>query len=57
MVFTTLHYIWIMPIQGALIAFLIWRSVGIASLAGLILITLQTIPIQGIVVYFSLINQ
>ncbi|XP_046836014.1 ATP-binding cassette sub-family C member 4 [Vespa crabro] len=45
--FTLLHYIWIMPIQGALISFLIWESVGIASLAGVFLITIQTIPVQG----------
>lgn len=36
-----------MPLQGALIAFLIWESVGIASLAGVFLITIQTIPVQG----------
>ncbi|KAK2579975.1 hypothetical protein KPH14_012235 [Odynerus spinipes] len=47
--FVYLHYIWIMPIQGALIAFLIWESVGIASLAGILLITIQTIPVQGYV--------
>ncbi|KAL2730827.1 ATP-binding cassette sub-family C member 4-like isoform X1 [Vespula squamosa] len=45
--FTHLHYIWIMPIQGALISFLIWETVGIASLAGIFLITIQTIPVQG----------
>lgn len=45
--FTFLHYIWIMPIQGALISFLIWETVGIASLAGVFLITIQTIPVQG----------
>ncbi|KMQ89959.1 multidrug resistance-associated protein 4-like protein [Lasius niger] len=45
--FTVLHYIWIMPIQGAVITFLIWRNVGIASLAGIFLITIQTIPLQG----------
>ncbi|KAI4497628.1 hypothetical protein M0802_007168 [Mischocyttarus mexicanus] len=45
--FVYLHYIWIMPLQGALIAFLIWESVGIASLAGIFLITIQTIPVQG----------
>ncbi|XP_043488596.1 ATP-binding cassette sub-family C member 4-like [Polistes fuscatus] len=45
--FIYLHYIWIMPLQGALIAFLIWESVGIASLAGVFLITIQTIPVQG----------
>ncbi|XP_025264055.1 multidrug resistance-associated protein 4 [Camponotus floridanus] len=45
--FTFLHYIWILPVQGAIIAFLIWQNVGIASLAGIFLITIQTIPLQG----------
>ncbi|XP_070149239.1 ATP-binding cassette sub-family C member 4 [Polyergus mexicanus] len=45
--FILLHYIWIMPIQGAVITFLIWQNVGIASLAGIFLITIQTIPLQG----------
>ncbi|XP_072767862.1 ATP-binding cassette sub-family C member 4 isoform X2 [Anoplolepis gracilipes] len=46
-VFVSLHYIWIMPIQGAVIAYLIWQNVGIASLAGIFLILIQTIPLQG----------
>ncbi|XP_015609831.1 multidrug resistance-associated protein 4 [Cephus cinctus] len=45
--FMFLHYIWIMPIQAMLIGFFIWQSVGIAALAGLVLITCQTIPVQG----------
>ena len=45
--FISLHYIWILPIQGALIAFIIWESVGIACLAGIFLISIQTIPVQG----------
>ncbi|XP_033327648.2 ATP-binding cassette sub-family C member 4 isoform X2 [Megalopta genalis] len=45
--FIALHYIWILPIQGALITFMIWESVGIASLAGVFLISVQTIPLQG----------
>lgn len=45
--FMYLHYIWILPIQGAIIAFLIWQSVGIASLAGVLLMIVQTIPLQG----------
>ncbi|XP_070521556.1 ATP-binding cassette sub-family C member 4 isoform X2 [Cardiocondyla obscurior] len=45
--FVALHYIWILPIQGIIISFLIWRSVGIASLAGVILLIVQTIPLQG----------
>ncbi|XP_053975915.1 ATP-binding cassette sub-family C member 4-like [Hylaeus volcanicus] len=45
--FISLHYIWILPIQGALIAYMMWRSVGISCLAGIILISIQTIPLQG----------
>ncbi|PBC29424.1 Multidrug resistance-associated protein [Apis cerana cerana] len=45
--FIAVHYIWILPIQGALITFMIWKSVGIASLAGVFLISIQTIPLQG----------
>lgn len=46
-VFIFLHYIWIMPIQGGAIAYLIWRQVNIAAFAGVFLITIQTIPLQG----------
>ncbi|OAD56496.1 Multidrug resistance-associated protein 4 [Eufriesea mexicana] len=45
--FISLHFIWILPIQGALITFMIWENVGIASLAGVFLISIQTIPLQG----------
>ncbi|KAG6794912.1 multidrug resistance-associated protein 4 [Apis mellifera caucasica] len=45
--FIAVHYIWILPIQGTLITFMIWKSVGIASLAGVFLISIQTIPLQG----------
>ncbi|KYN32705.1 hypothetical protein ALC56_12984 [Trachymyrmex septentrionalis] len=45
--FLWLHYIWILPIQGSIIAFMIWQSVGIASLAGVFFIIIQTIPLQG----------
>lgn len=45
--FLFLHYTWVMPMQGAVIAYLIWRHVGVASLAGVLLMTMQTIPVQG----------
>ena len=54
--FITLHYIWILPIQGALITFMIWESVGIASLAGVFLISIQTIPLQGRYCYLSVLQ-
>ncbi|XP_078033391.1 ATP-binding cassette sub-family C member 4 isoform X2 [Augochlora pura] len=45
--FMALHYIWILPIQGAIITYMLWGSVQIASLAGVFLISVQTIPLQG----------
>ncbi|XP_076295432.1 ATP-binding cassette sub-family C member 4 isoform X2 [Lasioglossum baleicum] len=42
-----LHYIWILPIQAVLITYMMWGSVQIASLAGVFLISVQTIPLQG----------
>ncbi|XP_076758535.1 ATP-binding cassette subfamily C member 4 isoform X2 [Xylocopa sonorina] len=45
--FVSLHYIWILPIQVALITFMIWQKVGIAAFAGVFLISIQTIPLQG----------
>ncbi|KAJ8684192.1 hypothetical protein QAD02_019984, partial [Eretmocerus hayati] len=49
-VFLFLHYIWILPLQATLVVCLNWKSLGIASLAGVIAIALQTIPVQ---VYIS----
>ncbi|KYQ47297.1 Multidrug resistance-associated protein 4 [Trachymyrmex zeteki] len=51
--FLTLHYIWILPIQGSIIAFMIWQSVSIASLAGVFLIIIQTIPLQGYITKYT----
>ncbi|XP_076650867.1 ATP-binding cassette sub-family C member 4 isoform X2 [Halictus rubicundus] len=45
--FSALHYIWILPIQAVLITYMLWGSVQIASLAGVFLISVQTIPLQG----------
>lgn len=42
-----LHYIWIMPIQACIAAFIMYNSVGVAALAGLLAITLQAVPLQG----------
>ncbi|XP_046746877.1 ATP-binding cassette subfamily C member 4-like [Diprion similis] len=48
--FMYLHYVWIMPLQVTLIGYVMWQSVGMASLVGIGAMILQTIPIQG---YFS----
>lgn len=53
--FIAVHYIWILPIQGTLITFMIWKSVGIASLAGVFLISIQTIPLQGMYIAMNYI--
>ncbi|XP_058803038.1 ATP-binding cassette sub-family C member 4 isoform X2 [Phymastichus coffea] len=45
--FLYLHYVWVMPLQGAVITYLIWRHVAIASLAGVALVCLQSIPVQA----------
>ncbi|XP_025836971.1 probable multidrug resistance-associated protein lethal(2)03659 [Agrilus planipennis] len=47
MVLLYFHYIWLTPIQVVLGAYVMWRSVGIATFAGLLAITLEAIPLQG----------
>ncbi|KAJ8931068.1 hypothetical protein NQ314_016097, partial [Rhamnusium bicolor] len=42
-----LHYIWIMPIQCVTGFYVMYRSVGIAALAGMIAMALEAIPLQG----------
>ncbi|KAJ6635336.1 ATP-binding cassette sub-family C member 4 [Pseudolycoriella hygida] len=40
------HYVWILPLQSALIAYLIWNHIGWASLVGVIGLLIKTIPVQ-----------
>lgn len=42
-----LHYIWIMPLQAVIAFYVMYRSVGIAALAGMIAMGLEAIPLQG----------
>ncbi|XP_011504959.1 PREDICTED: multidrug resistance-associated protein 4-like [Ceratosolen solmsi marchali] len=44
--FIFIHALWIMPMQTILITYIIWQIVGIASIAGVLSLILQTIPIQ-----------
>lgn len=46
-----LHYIWIMPMQAVVAFYMMYRHVGLAALAGCLAITLQAVPLQGII-YF-----
>lgn len=43
------HYIWIMPIQLVIMSYLMYESVGISAFAGIGCITIQAIPIQGLI--------
>lgn len=40
------HYVWILPLQSALIAYLIWNHIGWAALVGVIGLLIKTIPVQ-----------
>ncbi|XP_015522174.2 ATP-binding cassette sub-family C member 4 isoform X1 [Neodiprion lecontei] len=42
-----LHFIWIMPFQILLIGYVMWESVGFATLVGVGVMIAQTFPIQG----------
>lgn len=42
-----LHYAWIMPIQAILAFYVMYRSVGVAAVAGMAAIAIQAIPLQG----------
>ncbi|XP_034938713.1 multidrug resistance-associated protein 4-like [Chelonus insularis] len=44
--FLFIHYLWIMPFQGIVTAYLIWQNVGLATLAGIFVMIIQTIPLQ-----------
>ncbi|XP_058795497.1 ATP-binding cassette subfamily C member 4-like isoform X2 [Phymastichus coffea] len=44
--FMYLHYVWITPIAGAVITYLIWCNAKVAALVGVLLMTLETVPVQ-----------
>lgn len=44
---TNLHFFWIVPIQSIVIAYLMWREIQIASLAGVLSMAALTLPVQG----------
>ncbi|KAJ8919555.1 hypothetical protein NQ315_002177 [Exocentrus adspersus] len=41
-----LHYIWIMPLQAVIAFYLMYRSVGIAALAGMAAMAIEALPLQ-----------
>ncbi|KAG8041564.1 hypothetical protein G9C98_002857 [Cotesia typhae] len=44
-----INYLWISPLQVAVIGYLIWRSIGIYTLVGYGVLLLITVPMQGYV--------
>ncbi|XP_041973568.1 ATP-binding cassette sub-family C member 4-like [Aricia agestis] len=42
-----LHYIWVMPILIVYVSYLVWQCIGWATLAGLVVILLQTLLMQS----------
>lgn len=47
LVATFLHFIWIMPIEVAILTFFIWEQVGISSLSGVLSMAILTVPLHG----------
>ncbi|KAJ8933698.1 hypothetical protein NQ314_013864 [Rhamnusium bicolor] len=47
LVMLTLHFLWIMPFQVALVTYFIWQEVGISCLAGVLTMALLSLPVQG----------
>lgn len=41
------HYIWIMPLQCPLAAYLMWDSVGVAAFIGIGVLVVQAVFLQG----------
>lgn len=52
-----LHWLWLTPIHVAVLTWLIWQQVGIASLAGTVSMFFMSIPIQGKSIFFSSKNE
>lgn len=50
--FLFLHFMWIMPIQAIVAATVMYNSVGVAAIIGIIAIAIQSIPLQGIYLFF-----
>ncbi|XP_066250978.1 ATP-binding cassette sub-family C member 4-like [Euwallacea similis] len=42
-----LHYLWIMPFQIAVTTYLLWKTLGIACIVGVVCMIFCTIPFQG----------
>lgn len=53
LVFTGLHYIWITPIQVIIISYLMYQTVGWASLLGVFFMIMVTVPFQGSMMFLE----
>ncbi|KAB0798124.1 hypothetical protein PPYR_09117 [Photinus pyralis] len=48
-----LHYIWIMPLQAIVAGIIMYDSIGCAAFAGLAVLTIQAVPLQGYLSYLQ----
>lgn len=46
LVLVSLHHLWIMPFQIALMCYLIYVQVNIAAVIGVVTVLMQTLPLQ-----------
>lgn len=44
---TYFHFIWVLPLHYGAAFYIMYRTVGIATLAGMLMVAIQTLPIQG----------
>ncbi|KAI2474194.1 ATP binding cassette (ABC) transporter subfamily C member [Diabrotica virgifera virgifera] len=47
LVVVPLHALWVMPIQVAVLLFIMWQQVGISSVAGVVAMAVVSLPVQG----------
>lgn len=55
--FTLVHYIWILPIQSATVAYLIWQQARWVGIIGVTFLLLKTVPVQTYLGRYRMILQ
>ncbi|KAL7299745.1 hypothetical protein TKK_0007495 [Trichogramma kaykai] len=53
MFFHFLNFVWITPVQIALIVYMMWSSIGVLLLAGIAILVMVALPLQAVVIYTS----
>lgn len=53
MAFMYLHYIWLVPVQLAVVMYFLYEAGGYAPFVGLFAVMLLILPVQGIIVFLN----